>query len=67
MKTIKINDYNELESIKEIEEKEFIVDLLETMVEQKRRIIDFLCGLTFLNGTFEKIEKDIYKIVTSKE
>lgn len=66
MKTIKINNYNELENLKEIDETEFIVDLSETIVEQKSRIIDFLCGLTFLKGTVKKLERDTYEVIINK-
>lgn len=62
MKIIKINTYGELEKIKEIKEKKFIIDLEDCTSKQCERIIDFMCGLTFLNGSMRKLNKNEYEI-----
>lgn len=54
MKKIKMEVYSELEKIKELKENEFIINLEDCSVQQRERIIDFLSGLTFLNGSLKK-------------
>ena len=44
-------------------EREFIVDISKLSIKQRLRIIDFLCGLTFINGTLEKINANTYKCI----
>lgn len=62
MKIIKIKEYNDLKELKEINEKKFIMNLEECILSQKERVIDFLCGLTFFNGSMKKINRDEYEI-----
>lgn len=60
MNTIKINSYKDLENI-EIK-NDFIVDLTNCEAKDKKRVFDFLCGLTFLNGSISKISKNQFAI-----
>lgn len=61
MKTMKINHYNELEKLKG--EKQFIIDIKDANANIKIRIIDFISGLTFMNGNLKKIEQDTYEVI----
>lgn len=66
MKTIKINTYSELEQFKKLNKKEFILDLKDCPANQTERIIDFMCGLTFLNGSMKKLNSCEYEIRIDK-
>lgn len=62
MKKIKMNVYSELEKIKELKENEFIVNLEDCSMSQRTRIIDFLSGLAFLNGSLKKINANEFEV-----
>lgn len=62
MKKIKIDVYGELEKIKEFKENEFIIDLEDCPLKQRERIMDFLSGLTFLNGSLKKLNNHEFEI-----
>lgn len=64
MKTIKIKKYEELEKLRE--ENAFIVDISEASTHLKARIIDFLGGLTLVNGSLKKISNNCYEVVMNK-
>ncbi len=64
MKKIKITSYNDLKEL--IKENEFIVDIKDVPLNQKSRIIDFLSGLTFINGSLKKESVDTYEVIISK-
>ena len=58
MKSLKILKYEDLEKVNQYVGEEFIINLEECNNDLRRRIIDFLVGLTCLNGRLEKINKD---------
>ena len=60
MKMIKISKYKELEKRKI--GKHFIMDLEDCENTDRKRVIDFLSGLTFLNGSMCKITKNQFEI-----
>lgn len=64
MKIIKINNYDELEKLKE--ENEFIVDMSDTPINFKSRVIDFLGGVTHINGGLKKLSANNYKVTINK-
>lgn len=64
MKIIKINNYSELEKLRK--ESEFLVDISNTPLELKTRIIDFLAGLTLINGSLKKVSVDTYEVIINK-
>lgn len=64
MKIIKINNYGELEKLRK--ESEFLVDISNTPLELKTRIIDFLAGLTLINGSLKKVSVDTYEVIINK-
>lgn len=64
MKIIKITSYDELRNLKL--ENELIVDIKDTPLELKTRVIDFLAGLTLMNGSLKKISTDTYEIIINK-
>lgn len=64
MKIIKINNYDELEKLKE--ENEFIVDMSDTPINLKSRVIDFLGGVTHINGSLKKLNANNYKVTINK-
>lgn len=53
MDNIKILKYKDLEVIKS--KKEFIINIDESDIKLKRRVIDFLCGYVQANGKIKKI------------
>lgn len=57
MEVLKITNYNDVENIKKYLENDFIVDLEDCSSSVKRRVMDFLSGLLYLNGKLEKINK----------
>ena len=57
-----MNVYSELEKIKELKENEFIVNLEDCSMSQRTRIIDFLSGLAFLNGSLKKINANEFEV-----
>lgn len=68
MKKIKIDSYSALEKIKELEENEFIINLEDCPINQRKRIVDFLGGLTFLNGSLKKMNSNEFEVkIVSKE
>jgi len=44
-------------------ENKFIVSLKKLPLKHKLRVIDFLSGLTFTNGTIKKVEVDVFEII----
>lgn len=64
MKTIKIKSYAELENLRK--ENEFIVDISDTPLKLKTRIIDFLAGLALINGSLKKVSVDTYEVIINK-
>lgn len=64
MKIIKIKSYDELEEL--IKENEFIVDISDASLNLKKRIIDFLAGLTLINGSLKKVRVDTYEVIINK-
>lgn len=62
MKKIKLNKYSDLEKLKELNENEFIVSLEECENKQRIRIMDFISGIAFLNGSIKKLNKDEFQI-----
>lgn len=64
MKIIKIKSYDELEGL--IKENEFIVDISDASLKLKTRIIDFLAGLTLINGSLKKVSVDTFEVIINK-
>ncbi len=60
MNIVKIKNYEDLNKIKM--KKNFIIDLVDCKNKDRRRIIDFLNGLTFLKGAICKITKNQFEI-----
>lgn len=59
---IKIRRFSDILQISKSLNKELTIDLSETNNKERLRIIDFLAGLTYFNGSFKKIDKDNYLI-----
>lgn len=62
MEILKITNYNDIENIKNYLGNDFIVDLEDCDVSVKRRVMDFLSGLLYLNGKLEKINRDQFAV-----
>ncbi len=56
MKTIKINNYRDVEQLKSLEDKELRVNLETCEASQRTRVIDFLAGMTFKKGSLKKVK-----------
>lgn len=68
MDVIKIKKYSDVNNLnKEILKRSFTVDLKELQIKEKAKVIDFLNGLTFLNGSIKKINKDQFQIIVDKD
>ena len=46
-------------------ENSFIVDLSKLDIKQRLRVIDFLLGLSFKNGSLEKLNNYTFDVVVS--
>lgn len=46
-------------------ENSFIVDLSKLDIKQRLRVIDFLSGLSFKNGSLEKLNNYTFDVVVS--
>ena len=57
-----LNNYSDIYDIAK-EEREFIVNISKLPIKQRLRVVDFLCGLSFINGSLEKINADTYKCI----
>lgn len=68
MKVLKIKNYEDIKNIKGdlytifFGESDYIIDLEECSTSNRKRVIDFLSGLVYLNGTLEKINKNQFAI-----
>lgn len=62
MRSLKILKYEDLEKVNQYVGEEFIIDLEECNNDLRRRSIDFLAGLTYLNGRLEKINKEQFLV-----
>lgn len=58
MKTLKILCYGDVVKVSDYAGDDFVVDLEDCAIGEKKRVIDFLAGLTFLNGALEKRNKN---------
>ncbi len=61
MNEIRITNYNEIENIAKNKE-EFTVNFEDCDIKIRKRVIDFLAGLTCRNGSITKINKDTFHI-----
>lgn len=68
MKKIELNKFSELEKLGEIlKENKIVIDLNNCDMKERIRIIDFFAGITFLNGSLEKLSPNEFKITVNKE
>lgn len=66
MEKIEINSFCELEKIKNLRGGECIVNLCNCSFRERLRIVDFLCGLTFLDGYIRKLSCNEFEVRSSK-
>lgn len=63
MNNIKINNFVELENIREsLNESKFIIDLEDAEITERKRIMDFFTGMTYLKGSIKKININEFEI-----
>lgn len=69
MKKIEINRFGEVEKFEEKlkQEKDFIIDLNNCDIKERIRIIDFFCGVAFLNGKIKKLSPNQFEVILNKE
>lgn len=58
MYVFKISNYNDVKSINNYLNSDFIVDLKNCNIPLKRGVVDFLSWLLYLNGKLEKKNKN---------
>lgn len=58
---ITINMLNDIYDIAK-NNNNFTVNLSKLSIRERLRVIDFLLGLSFKNGTLKKINKDTFKV-----
>lgn len=58
---MKINSYNDVENIAEIlKEKDVVIDLEDC--KDRIRVLDFISGITYYNGSVKKLTKDTFEV-----
>ncbi len=57
-----IEKYEDMEQLKNHLENDWIVNLEKCDIKTRRRVIDFLSGFAFLNGSLKKLNKDEYEV-----
>lgn len=63
MNNIKVNNFVELENIREsLNESKFIIDLEDAEITERKRIMDFFTGMTYLKGSIKKININEFEI-----
>ena len=63
MNNIKVNNFVELENIREsLNESKFIIDLEDAEITARKRIMDFFTGMTYLKGSIKKININEFEI-----
>ena len=63
MNKIKINNFVELENIREeLNDSKFIIDLEEAEIAERKRVMDFFTGMTYLKGSMKKINANEFEI-----
>lgn len=68
MKKLKLNCYMELKNKKEILSlNEYIVNLEACSLKDRIRIIDFFVGMTILEGSITKLNRDELQIIINKK
>ena len=63
MQVYEIEKYSNIQNKKKKKGNQFIINLTHTDLKEREKIICFLSGLTFLNGTLKKQNKDEFLIV----
>lgn len=67
MEILRIKNYVHLENIdKKLLNKGFIADLGELAINERKRVMDFLNGLVFFNGSIKKIDNNKFEIIVNK-
>lgn len=59
---IVLNKYSDIYDIAKNERK-FIVNISKLPIKQRLRVVDFLCGLSYINGSLIKLNSDTYKCI----
>ena len=67
MKTIKIDNYKDLEKIVNATYIEFKIDLQDCELKDKKRVVDFLAGLTCKCGSLKKLSKEEFEVKIASE
>lgn len=58
---MKINSYNDVEKLAEmLKEKDVVIDLEDC--KDRIRVLDFISGITFYNGSVKKLTKDTFEV-----
>lgn len=65
---MKIKSYNDIEKLGNLlKESDLVVDLSECELKTRTRVLDFITGITFYNGSIKKIDKDNFNIKLNRE
>ncbi len=62
MQVYEIKKYTDIQNIEMKKNDQFIINLTDTDLKERQKIMCFLSGLTFLNGEFKKQNKDEFLI-----
>lgn len=67
MNKVELSSYLELEKLKDaLQQNTIVVDVSNCNVKERIRVIDFLNGLTFFNGSIKKIKCNEFQITLEK-
>ena len=59
---IVLNKYSDIYKVAN-NTREFIINVSKLSIKQRLRVIDFLCGLSFINGSLKKLDVNTYKCI----
>ena len=59
---IVLNKYSDIYKVAN-NKREFIINVSKLSIKQRLRVIDFLCGLSFINGSLKKLDVNTYKCI----
>lgn len=62
MQVYEIKKYTDIQNIEMKKNDQFIINLTDTDLKERQKIMCFLSGLTFLKGKFKKQNKDEFLI-----
>ena len=59
---MKLKRFSDLSKVIKVKEESIIIDVSLANMKERLRIVDFLCGLTYFNGSLKKLENSKYLV-----